>query len=105
MTKPRYQAIQAKDIAQVPLPGDAGFVRVIAVGFIISSVSSRTYSLRLSFVQGEFDDVKGAAETEFDEKKERGHIEMWDVMLKGPFHFVSPCLPCGATVRLHVQEA
>jgi len=71
MTKPKYQAIKAKDVPQVELPDDAGHVRVIA---------------------GNYGDAKGAAETEFDDKRERGSIEMWDVMLKA-----------GGTVDLQVS--
>jgi hypothetical protein len=61
MTTPKYQAIEAKDIPEVPLPGEAGKVRVIG---------------------GEYEGVKGAAATQaFDQP--RGMVQLWEVVLNG----------------------
>jgi len=44
MTAPRYQALAAQDIPVVPLPGDAGSVRVIAGEFGTARGAARTFT-------------------------------------------------------------
>ena len=44
MTAPRYQALAAQDIPVVPLPGDAGSVRVIAGEFGMARGAARTFT-------------------------------------------------------------
>lgn len=82
MTKPRYQAIEAKDIPQVKLPDDAGIVRVIA---------------------GEFAGAKGPVVTELDEKIKRGHVELWDVRVNAG-KTASLTVPEGHTCVLFVRS-
>jgi len=61
MTTPKYQAIEAKNIPEIPLPDNAGKVRVIG---------------------GEYEGVKGPANTQ-DFDKPRGMVQLWEVVING----------------------